>query len=159
MKASNRSISFRESSVWTLKNPDRASELMLADGVVVHVLHPLDVLESRLRNLAVLSSKQNAIGVEQARLAVQVVRAFIEGHMAAGGDPRVVRQAVKRVENLALDTALCRVAFTYDIDVLAAVPVERISYSRFHEEQWPRVLQRLDTKRGKFAALQSRELA
>jgi hypothetical protein len=143
----------------TQKIRGRASELELADGVVVHVLHPLDILESRLRNLAALSSKQNAIGVEQARLAVQVVRAFIVGHMEAGGDPRVVRQAIKRVENLALDTALCRVAFTYDIDVLAAVPVERISYSRFHEEQWPRVLRRLVTKRAKFVALQGRKSA
>jgi len=103
-----------------------------------------------------LSSKQNAIGVEQARLATQVVRAFMDGHMADGGDPRVVRQAVKRVENLALDTALCRVAFTCEIDVLTAVPVDRISYSRFHEGRWPRILQRLETKRAKFVALQSR---
>lgn len=137
----------------------RASALELADGVVVHVLHPLDVLESRLRNLAVLSSKQNVIGVEQARLAVQVVRAFIESHMGAGGDPRVVRQAVKRVEHLALETQLSRVAFTYEIDVLAAVPAERISYSRFHQEQWPRVLKRLTTKREKFIALQDRRRA
>ena len=143
----------------TQKIRGRATELELSDGVVVHVLHPLDVLESRLRNLAVLSSKQNAVGVEQARLSVQVVRAFIEGHMADRGDPRIVRQAVKRVQNLALDTALSHVAFTYDIDVLAAVPVERISYSRFHEEQWPRVLRRLDTKRAKFVALQGRKSA
>jgi hypothetical protein len=143
----------------TQKIRRRGSELELVDGVVVHVLHPLDVLESRLHNLAVLPSKQNAIGVEQARLAVQVIRAFIGGHMAASGDPKVVRQAVKRVENLALDTALCRVAFTYDIDVLAAIPVERISYSRFHEEQWPRILQRLSSKREKFAALQTRKSA
>lgn len=143
----------------TQKIRARASQLVLADGVVVKVLHPLDVLESRLRNLAVLSAKQNAVGVEQARLAVNVSRAFIDSYMAEGGDPRVVRQAVKRIGTLALDTVLCRVAFTHAIDVLAAIPVEHISYSRFHEEQWPRILRRLATKREKFAELQARKSA
>jgi hypothetical protein len=134
----------------------RASEVILADGVTVRLLHPLDVLESRLRNLDVLSSKRNAIGVAQARLAVTVARAFIEGYMDAGGDPRTVRQAVKRVEKLALDTRLSRVAFTHDIDVLAAIPVARIAYPRFHEQQWPKLVARLERKREKFVALQAR---
>lgn len=93
----------------------------------------------------------------QARLAVSVVRAFIEDYMNAAGDPRTVRQAVKRVEKLALDSRLSRVAFTYHIDVLAAVPVERIAYSRFREEQWPSVIERLKRKHEKFAALKSRQ--
>jgi hypothetical protein len=92
----------------------------------------------------------------KARLAVNVVRAFIEDYMDTGGNPRTVRQAVKRVEKLALDTRLSRVAFSYDIDVLAAVPVERIAYPRFHEKQWPKVLARLEARREKFRALQAR---
>lgn len=128
----------------------RASQLTLADGTTLHLLHPLDVLESRLRNLDALPSKRNAIGVAQARLAVSVVRAFIEDYMKGAGDPRTVRQAVKRVEKLALDTQLSRVAFTHDIDVLAAIPVDRIAYSRFREEQWPRIVARLKSKRDKF---------
>src|SRR5687768_17160014 len=44
----------------------RASHLTLEDGTTLQVLHPLDVLESRLRNLDVLPSKRNAIGVAQA---------------------------------------------------------------------------------------------
>jgi len=57
---------------------------------------------------------------------------------------------------IALDTRLSRVAFTYDIDVLAAIPVERIAYPRFHEQQWPGILERLERKREKFVALQAR---
>lgn len=134
----------------------RASQLTLTDGTTIQLLHPLDVLESRLRNLDALPSKRNPIGVAQARLAVNVVRSFIEKHMNDAGDPRTVRQAIKRVEKLTLDPRLSRVAFTYDIDVLAAIPVERIGYSRFREEQWPRVLARLESKRKKFAALKAR---
>ncbi len=133
----------------------RTSQLSLSDGTTVQLLHPLDVLESRLRNIDSLPSKRNAVGVAQARLAVDVVRAFIEDHLNAAGDPRTIRQAVKRVEKLALDSRLSRVAFTFGIDVLAAVPIERIAYSRFHEEQWPRVLARLDRKRAKFERQQA----
>ena len=135
---------------------NRASTVVTADGVEVRMLHPLDVLESRLRNLDALPAKRNAIGVAQARLAVSVVRAFIERYMDEAGDPRVVRQAVKRVEKIALETRLCRVAFTYGIDLLAAIPVERIGYPRFHEQQWPRVQERLARKRAKFEALRAR---
>jgi hypothetical protein len=49
-----------------------------------------------------------------------------------------------------------RVAFTYDIDVLAAVPVERIAYPRFDERQWPRILEGLERRRAKFVAVQAR---
>lgn len=128
----------------------RASKITLVDGVTVQLLHPLDVLQSRLSNLDSLPAKRNAIGIAQARLAVSVVRAFIEDHMTAAGDPRTVRQAVKRIEKIALDTRLSRVAFIYDIDILAAIPLERITYPRFHEQQWPRVLARLERKREKF---------
>jgi hypothetical protein len=137
----------------------RATVFALEDGTRVKVLHPLDVLESRLRNLESIPAKRNVFGVAQARLAVAVVHAFIEDFMAGGNEPRLLRQAVKRVERIALDTRLSRVAFTYDIDVLAALPVERIRYPRFHELQWPRVVARLEGRREKFAALQARRAA
>lgn len=137
----------------------RATEITLPDGVSVNVLHPLDVLESRLRNLDSIPAKRNAVGVAQARLAVRVVRAFIEDFMNGGNDPRRVRQAVKRVERIALDARLAQVAFTYDIDVLAAIPVESIAYPRFHELQWPKILARFERKREKFLTLKARRSA
>lgn len=137
----------------------RATEVTLPDGVAVNVLHPLDVLESRLRNLDSIPAKRDATGVAQARLAVSVVRAFIEDYMDGGNDPRTVRQAVQRVARIALDPRLAQVAFTYDVEVLVAIPVERIAYPRFHEQQWPKILARLERKREKFAALQARRSA
>lgn len=137
----------------------RAAAITLPDGVSIHVLHPLDVLESRLRNLDALPAKRNAIGVAQARLAVRVVRAFLEDYMDGGNDPRTVRQAIKRVEKIALDTRLAQVAITYDIDVLAAIPLERIAYPRFHEQQWPRIVAQFERKREKYLKLQARRSA
>jgi hypothetical protein len=143
----------------TQKIEARASVIEYEPGVTVKVLHPLDVLESRLCNLAVLSSKRNRIGVAQAQLAVQVVRAFLLEHLAEGRDPRVVRQAIKRVERMALDAQLASVAFEYGIEVLSAIPVEQIANPRFHEAQWPRIQERLAKKRSKYDALRARKEA
>ena len=43
--------------------------------------------------------------------------------------------------------------------VLTAIPVERIAYPRFHEQQWPKILARYERKREKFMALQARRSA
>ncbi|MGA7540073.1 MAG: hypothetical protein WBW93_15060 [Steroidobacteraceae bacterium] len=43
----------------------------------VKIIHPLDLLTSRLQNLAHIPEKRDAQGVAQGRLAISVVRAFI----------------------------------------------------------------------------------
>jgi hypothetical protein len=143
----------------TEKIEARASTIEYEPGLTVRVLHPLDVLESRLYNLALLSSKRNRIGVAQARLAVQVVRAFLLEHLSEGREPRVVHQAIKRVGKMALNTQLANVAFEYGIDVLSAIPVDRIANARFHAEQWPRIQDRLANKRRNYDALRTRKRA
>ena len=99
------------------------------------------------------------MGIAQARLAVDIARAFIEEHLNEAGDPRTVREALKRIEKLAIDTQLSAVAFTYHIEVLSAIPVERIATSKFRDVQWPRVLARLEFKRRKFVALKAKREA
>jgi len=131
----------------------------LGDGIQLKGLHPLDVLESRLCNLQSIPAKRNEFGVEQLRLAIAVVRAFIDDYLAEGNDPRQMRQAVKRVVKMALATRLAHVAFSYGIDVLAALPVERIRDPAFHQRQWPSVLAQLERKREKFEKLQTRRSA
>jgi hypothetical protein len=130
---------------------ERAVEVEAEPSVWVRVLHPLDVLESRLQNLRQLPGKRNEVGVAQARLAVEVVRAFLEDRLAAGDTKRVF-QAIKRVKKLALSPGLARTAFDYDIDVLAAVPVARIAKEKFQERFWPDVLSRLKARHEQYAA-------
>jgi hypothetical protein len=129
---------------------NRAVEIDTLGGATVRVLHPLDVLESRLRNLELLPGTRNAVGIAQAKLAVEVVRAFIEHRLAEGESPGVVFQAIKRVKKLALSARLANTAFEYDIDVLSAIPVERIAKPKFHERFWPDVLARLKVKRERY---------
>jgi hypothetical protein len=93
----------------------RAVPLNLADGTVVTVLHPLDVLASRLHNLAEIEEKRNAKGVAQAQLAISVA-----GAIAAATD-------------------LVRVCIAHGFDVLACVPVAQIKNANFRRFRWPQI--------------------
>lgn len=134
---------------------NRAVEVEADPGVWIRVLHPLDVLESRLQNLRLLPSKRNEIAVAQAHLAVQVVRAFLEDRLD-DGDTKRFFQAIKRVKKIALNPGLARTAFDYGIDVLSAVPVARIAKEGFQERFWPDVLSRLAAKHERFATNDAR---
>ena len=46
-------------------------------GAQVRVLHPLDCLASKMFNLKHFQEKRNAEGVEQARLAIEIAKAFV----------------------------------------------------------------------------------
>jgi len=143
----------------TAKIQARAVEVELSSGTIVRVLHPLDVLESRLRNLQVLPSKRTVAGVAQARLAVQAVRGFILAALGAQPPGRVVFESVKRVRRLALDSALAIVALDHGIDVLAAIPAEEIASESFQAESWPRIRQAMDRRIDQHRALQRRRAA
>ena len=134
----------------------RAVEGRLRSGKVVRILHPLDVLESRLRNLQTLPSKRNAAGIAQARLAIAVVHRFIGALLGAEPIPRSVFEAVKRIARLATDSKLAIVALEYDLDVLAAVPVGNIQSESFQTQMWPRVVADMEHRRSQFRALQQR---
>lgn len=117
----------------------RAVLLNLADGTRLRVLHPLDVLESRLRNLAELASKRSPQGIAQARLAIEIVRSFLE-QMLPEEPPRRLLDAIERVIRMARDESLETVFHDYTFDLLAAVPSDRVSSEDFRTRRWPQVL-------------------
>ena len=56
----------------------RAVTITLVSGVELRVLHPLDVLESRLQNLLLIPEKRGAVGIAQAQLAVKIAKGFFK---------------------------------------------------------------------------------
>lgn len=126
----------------------RAVELTLPAGTPLLVLHPLDVLASRLHNLAALPSKRNSQGIAQARLAIDVVRSFLEQlTKSADDDPRKLLNAVERVVQIAQDKRLERVMYQYELDPLAAVPVGQIDVDEFRARRWPQILKYSEERR------------
>ena len=134
----------------------RAVEALLTSGVSVRILHPLDVLESRLRNLQTLPSKRDAAGIAQAELAIAVAGKFFESLIESGEDTRTILDAAERAIQIALDKQLAEVAIKYDFDPLVSVPWSRIDVPAFKDKRWPQVLATMSEFRRKYAERKAR---
>jgi hypothetical protein len=125
----------------------RAIEMDIPDIGLLRVIHPIDVLDSRIQNLHLLPEKRTRAGIDQARLAVNVARAFIRGEIAARGE-RVGLKFLERVADIAADIAAVRVFLLYDIDPLQAVPLEDFrTTSALHKVRWPQIVADVVAKR------------
>lgn len=114
--------------------------------VKVRVMHPLDVLMSRVKNVEVLPDKRNAAGIAQASLAVRVARAFLE-ELVESGDERRLLNAIERVVDIAKDPGALKMFVRYGIDPLQAIPVAQVKDRKFQDERWPRLLADIDRRR------------
>ena len=134
----------------------RALEMKVPKIGVVHIMNPVDVLDSRIQNLALIPAKRTPAGVSQARLAVDVTRAFIAEQIQEQGEKRALK-LLERVTEIAWDIGAIRVYLQYDIDPLLAVPLENFrTTSALHTRRWPQITARLTEQRDKIRRLQSR---
>jgi hypothetical protein len=124
----------------------RGVTLHLADGARVQLLHPLDVLESRLRNLAALSSKRTRQGIEQARLAIDITRCYLE-QLVHEGDTRLLLKAIEHVARIALDKSLDAVFHQFELNPLLAVPADQVASAEFRTHRWPQILALTEAQR------------
>ncbi|MGH8216980.1 MAG: hypothetical protein ACREUT_00205 [Steroidobacteraceae bacterium] len=125
----------------------RAIELAVPSVGRVRVIHPVDVLDSRIQNLHALAEKRTAAGIAQAALAVDVVRSFIRMQIAEHGE-RTGLKLLERVAAIASDIAAVRVFLLYGIDPLDAVPLEEFrTTSALHQVRWPQIVAEAGGKR------------
>lgn len=117
----------------------RAIELEVPEIGRFRVIHPLDVLDSRIQNLHLLPGKRNEAGAAQARLAIGVARAFMQQEIATRGEPAGLK-LLERVADIASDIAAVKVFVLYGIDPLAAVPLEDFRTTpALHRIRWPQI--------------------
>jgi hypothetical protein len=134
----------------------RAIEMEVPEIGLLRVLHPIDVLDSRIQNLHLLPEKRTDAGVAQAHLAVGVARAFIRQEVGTRGE-RVGLKLLERVAEIAGDIAAVRVFLLYGIDPLEAVPVEDFrTTSALHKVRWPQIISEVAAKRQTSQRLSSR---
>jgi len=134
----------------------RAVEMEVPDIGLLRVIHPIDVLDSRIQNLHLLPGKRTDAGIAQARLAVDVVREFIRQEVASRGE-RVGLKLLERIADIAADIAAVRVFLLYDIDPLQAVPLEDFrTTSALHKVRWPQIVAEVSQKRESLRKLSSR---
>jgi hypothetical protein len=134
----------------------RAIEMEMPDIGRLRVIHPIDVLDSRIQNLHLLFEKRTDAGIAQARLAVDVARAFIRLEVATR-DERAGLKLLERVAEIASDIAAVRIFLLYGIDPLKAVPLEDFrTTSALHKVRWPQIVAEVGEKRESLRKLSSR---
>src|SRR6185437_13447970 len=125
----------------------RAIEMDIPDIGRLRVIHPVDVLDSRIQNLHLLPEKRNDAGIAQARLALGVARGFIAREVTTRGE-RVGLKLLERIAEIAADIAAVRVFLLYGIDPLEAVPLEQFrTTTALHRVRWPQILAEVTRKR------------
>lgn len=134
----------------------RAVEMEVPGIGVLRVIHPIDVLDSRIQNLHLLPGKRTPAGIAQAMLAVDVARAAIRRELAEVSE-RAGLRLLERVAEIAADIAAVRVFLLYGVDPLLAVPLEDFrTTSALHKVRWPQILNAVAEKRGTMQRLASR---
>lgn len=118
---------------------DHAAEVEL-ENIEFCVMHPLDVLVSKVTNLATLSSKQNEQGVMQTKLALLVTSAYITELSYDADNPRRVLKAINRVVKLAKRSVGRRVSRDYGVSFISAIPKDVVAFEKFHQIRWTRLL-------------------
>ena len=134
----------------------RAIEMEMPDIGHLRVIHPIDVLDSRIQNLHLLPEKRTEAGIAQAQLAMNVARAFIRQQVATR-DERAGLKLLERVADIAGDIAAVKVFLLFGIDPLKAIPLEDFrTTSALHKVRWPQIVAEVGKKRESLRKLSSR---
>lgn len=124
---------------------NRAVPLALPDGSVVTVLHPLDVLASRLHNLAEIPEKRNDKGVAQAELAISIAGEFLRDTLAHRTERELFNQ-IERIRIIATNDKIASICRQYALDVLSCVPLDQITNENFKNLRWPKIQREVELK-------------
>jgi hypothetical protein len=129
------------------------SSLKVRERVNLRVMHPIDVLDSRIHNLVLLPEKRNAAGIAQGQLAIAMVRAFMAREIETRGE-RSALKLLERVAAIADEPGAVRIFLLYGIDPLAAVSLEDFrTTSALHTRRWPQITAEVDAQREKMRRL------
>lgn len=108
-------------------------------GRAIRVLHPMDVLQGRLENVYGIQQKQDAHGIEQLRMAIDMVKVFLQVTRANSGDDRPVLRHINRIEEMAMMDAGRKVAERFSMHVADAIVPEIIQAPDFHAKRLPQL--------------------
>lgn len=126
-------------------------------GIELHVLHPLLCLESRFANLEALEAKRTGNGPLQAEWAINITAAYLRRLVAQQAPPRQVIRACHRVREIAEYKAGRFCFLEFGLDPLRSVAEDVVAGvgGMFEREDWPRVVARVERKRGEWLRVEA----
>ena len=120
---------------------EKSAVVVEFEGETLRVLHPLHLLQTKLWNLYRLEDKRTPEGVEQARLSIEIVAAFIE---QANLSRKELLNTIEAIGRFAATAPARFVAERYKLDCLSAIPQsvfqKGVLPKEFHEKRWPQIL-------------------
>lgn len=120
---------------------------------LIRFMNPVDVLDSRIQNLALIPAKRTPAGVSQARLAIDVARAFLAEEIRQRGEKSALK-LLERVVEIAREIGAVRVYLEYGVDPLQAIPLEDFRTTpALHSRRWPQILREIGRQREKIRRL------
>lgn len=116
-------------------------------GEPLRVLHPIQLLQSKIWNLYLLSEKRTPEGIEQARLAIEIVAAFIE---RAQLHQKELLKAIEVIGRFAATTPARYARESFGLNCLKAVAssvlIKGVLPPAFREKRWPQILAAAEDK-------------
>jgi hypothetical protein len=110
------------------------------------VLHPMQLLQTKIWNLYQLESKRTPEGVEQARLAIEIVARYLE---QAANTQRKLLDAIEAIGRFAQTMPARHVRKWFKLECLEAIPASAFQEGRlpqdFHDRRWPQIKMAIST--------------
>ena len=110
-------------------------------GEPLRVLHPIQLMQAKIWNLYRLDGKRTPEGIEQARLAIEIVAAFIQ---QADMSQRDLLNTIEAIGRFAPTQPARFAEETYGLDCQKSIPAsvlqEGILPEKFHKIRWPQIL-------------------
>jgi hypothetical protein len=110
------------------------------------VMHPVDVLKSRIHNLIKLPEKRNPIGLAQAQLAIEVAASYLQQAVAAE-NWRLAYQVIEAIVEIAEHNDGVLAFHNFGLDVTTAIRPEQLP-DIFQERRWTQIQTWLARRRG-----------
>ena len=107
----------------------------------LRVLHPLQLLQSKIWNLYALQAKRTPEGLEQARLTIAIVAAYVKEALET---QRALLSAIETIARFAATDPARFAREKFGLECMNAVPAyvfeEGVLPAEFHNKRWPQLL-------------------
>ncbi len=126
---------------------EKAAVTIEFNGQPLRVIHPLHLLESKIANLHLLSAKRTPEGIEQARLAIEIVAAYLA---RAPLTQRDRLNAIEAIGKFAATTPARYARESHGLDCLDAIPASLLKKGalpeKFLKTRWLQIVARAGSR-------------